>query len=491
MDTTVLLSIRKDVSVAEETADQLTLLAPFASLSFTTLTLKQVTPALRAGLAALLDGGASQDQLTASVLEADGISGLYRLNFYLRKLFERSLLCHTVSVDGRPLATFSPLADFGQPYRADAVDSTKTYVLSRFACCRREKDGMVLECPLGHAQVQLHTPEAVALVAELARPATCDQLAAQHTELPATAITGIVNLLLNAQALSEVDAEGKSAEEANSTLAQWEFHDLLFHSRSRLGRHNNPFGKTYSFEEKIPPLPPVKPAMSDVIIPLFKPDIQALKENDIPFSRVLEERRSLRNYDDEQPITDVQLGEFLYRTARVKEMYHDEKGGVTFRPYPGGGALQSLEIYPVIDRCANIPSGLYHYDPLNHQLEKVSDRSVHVETMLQMAWHSILETSRPQILLVIASRFQRVQWKYSSIAYSVILKDLGGLYQTMYLVATAMGLAPCALGGGHSDLFAAAANLDYFAETSVGALVLGSRAKGTDMLADHSRPSEH
>lgn len=490
MDTTLLLSIRKDVSVAEETADQLTLRAPFASLSFSTLTLKQVTPALRAGLAALLDGGASQDQLTASVLEADGISGLYRLNFYLRKLFERSLICHTVSLDGRPLATFSPLADFGQPYHADAVDPAKTYVLSRFACCRREQGNMVLECPLGHAQVRLHTPEAAALVAELASPTTCDQLAAQHAEWPATAITGLINLLLNAQALSEVGAQGTPVEDASPTLAQWEFHDLLFHSRSRLGRHNNPFGKTYSFEGRFPPLPPVKPAMSDGIIPLYKPDIQALKQDDVPFSQVLEERRSLRNHDEE-PITDVQLGEFLYRTARVKEVYQDEKGGVTFRPYPGGGALQSLEIYPVIDRCANIPSGLYHYDPLNHQLEKVSDRNMHVDTLLQMAWHSILETSRPQILLVIAARFQRVQWKYSSIAYSVILKDVGGLYQTMYLVATAMGLAPCALGGGHSDLFAAAANLDYFAETSVGALVLGSRSKDTDMLADHSRPPEH
>ena len=58
-------------------------------------------------------------------------------------------------------------------------------------------------------------------------------------------------------------------------------------------------------------------------------------------------------------------------------------------------------------------------------------------------------------------------------AYSVILKNVGALYQTMYLVATAMGLAPCGLGGGHSDLFAAAAGLDYLAETSVGEFILG------------------
>jgi hypothetical protein len=58
------------------------------------------------------------------------------------------------------------------------------------------------------------------------------------------------------------------------------------------------------------------------------------------------------------------------------------------------------------------------------------------------------------------------------------MKDVGCLYQTMYLVATAMGLAPCGLGGGHSDLFAQVAGLDYFAETSVGDFVLGTIGTG-------------
>lgn len=32
-----------------------------------------------------------------------------------------------------------------------------------------------------------------------------------------------------------------------------------------------------------------------------------------------------------------------------------------------------------------------------------------------------------------------------SMAYALILKDVGALYQQMYLVATAMNLAPCGL----------------------------------------------
>ena len=81
----------------------------------------------------------------------------------------------------------------------------------------------------------------------------------------------------------------------------------------------------------------------------------------------------------------------------------------------------------------------------------------------------------PQVLILIAARFARAMWKYESMAYALVLKDVGVMYQTMYLVATAMGLAPCSLGGGHSDAFAAAAGLDPYAETSVGEFTLGSR----------------
>lgn len=48
----------------------------------------------------------------------------------------------------------------------------------------------------------------------------------------------------------------------------------------------------------------------------------------------------------------------------------------------------------------------------------------------------------------------------------------------MYLVATAMGLAPCGLGNGNSDLLAEAAGLDYLKQSSVGEFMLGSRRTG-------------
>jgi SagB-type dehydrogenase family enzyme len=81
---------------------------------------------------------------------------------------------------------------------------------------------------------------------------------------------------------------------------------------------------------------------------------------------------------------------------------------------------------------------------------------------------------RPQVLFVLTARFQRLNWKYETMAYAAILKNVGVLYQTMYLVATAMGLAPCALGAGDPELLGAITGDAYWMESSVGEFMLGS-----------------
>ena len=70
------------------------------------------------------------------------------------------------------------------------------------------------------------------------------------------------------------------------------------------------------------------------------------------------------------------------------------------------------------------------------------------------------------------------------IAYATTLRHTGVLYQTMYLVATAMGLAPCGLGNGDADLSARVLGLDYLQESSVGDFLLGTPAGGTEPPAD-------
>ena len=145
------------------------------------------------------------------------------------------------------------------------------------------------------------------------------------------------------------------------------------------------------------------------------------------------------------------------------------------RPYPAGDGLYELELYAAVNLCPNLAPGLYHYDPAGHRLIRLRERTSEVAGLLRDAAES---TATPedtlQVLLILAARFPRVAWKYESIAYALTLKHVGVLYQTMYLTATAMGLAPCAIGGGDADLFARAAGTEYYAETSVGEFLLGN-----------------
>jgi len=111
-------------------------------------------------------------------------------------------------------------------------------------------------------------------------------------------------------------------------------------------------------------------------------------------------------------------------------------------------------------------------------LSLLSGRNGLSDSLLEQA--ALATTGAPprlQVLLIVTARFQRLSWKYESIAYATVLKDVGVLYQTMYLVATAMGLAPCAVGGGNADLAARILGLDYLAESSVGEFLLGSRGE--------------
>jgi oxazoline/thiazoline dehydrogenase len=217
--------------------------------------------------------------------------------------------------------------------------------------------------------------------------------------------------------------------------------------------------------------------MSAVRLPLARPDLARIALQDMPLTTAVEYRSSVRSYGP-SPVTLPQFGEFLYRVARVRQRTTVDGVELTNRPYPNGGASYELELYPIVDRCQGLLPGFYHYEPQEHALEPIASPNTLTEQFLQDAWAFCGQETRPEILIMIAARFGRVSWKYSSIAYATILKDVGALYQTMYLVATAMRLAPCALGSGDSDRFSRLLGEDYYAETAIGEFMLGNLPTG-------------
>jgi len=184
---------------------------------------------------------------------------------------------------------------------------------------RRQGDVLCLETPLSHARLTLFDVRTSGIVARLARPSSLRGLCETTPDLPEQVLALFFDLLLGVGALSPVDAAGQVEEDMRSTLAPWEFHDLLFHTRSRAGRHDNQLGGTFRFLGQMDPLPALPRHESTETVSLYKPNLADLMDHDLPFTRVLESRRSRRDHG-ESPISAEQLGEFLYRTARVRRL---------------------------------------------------------------------------------------------------------------------------------------------------------------------------
>jgi len=449
----------------------------------TALTLREVTPGLARALRTLSSRAATEDELGELVLDTDGPHALARLYYYLECFRAQALLCFALADHDRALVVIEPMTGGFRPRHDGPADDAR-FCLSRFACWRREGSDLVLESPLSMARTVVRSHTGAALVFELARSRSCADLCTAIPGIDRETVRAFLGLLAAAGVITAEDADGTLAEDADPALAQWEFHDFLFHARSRSGRHDRPVGGTYPFIGRIPPLPALKPAMQGREVPLAVPDPAQVGQRDLPLSRVLEGRRSIRAYGAE-PMTAAQLGEFLYRTVRVHDVIGVDPAQMHYyetsrRPYPSGGAAYDLELYVSVHRCTGLARGLYHYEPQAHRLRRLDGGDAYLDALLQQAQRAAVLPAQPQILITLTSRFQRLAWKYRGLAYATTLKNVGVLYQTMYLVATAMELAPCALGTGDAALFAEAIGTDYAVESSVGEFLLGSLPSGRD-----------
>jgi oxazoline/thiazoline dehydrogenase len=461
---------RKGVSASADGAGTLVVLGPGVRVS-----LRQMPAAIREAALRFASPGEDQDRLCEHFSGA-GNGALARWYYCLERLTRHGLLCHVACAEGTRLATLVAVSPHFVS-RPSQVITGRRYVLPRFAYLRRQGDEAVLESPLAHARIIVDDCRVAALIGALAAPVTAEELAERVGTLPADAIAGVLALLLRAGMLDEAGNQDVPA------LQTWEFHDLLFHARTRRGRFDAPYGGTCRLADRLAPPPALKPEMAGEAHELYLPDLERLEKDDPPLARVQARRRSVREFDPARPITARQLGEFLYRVARVIGCRDGEvtapHGPVRLefapRPYPAGGSLYELEMYAAIQSCKNLARGLYHYDPARHRLIQLRGVTAEVAELLRdAAASSAIPEDAVQVLLILAARFARVAWKYESIAYALTLKHVGVVYQTMYLAATAMGLGPCAIGGGDADLFARAAGTDYCTETSVGEFLLGN-----------------
>ena len=187
----------------------------------------------------------------------------------------------------------------------------------------------------------------------------------------------------------------------------------------------------------------VTPRTNPSLIPLGAPSPPRNRD----FADVLVHRRSTRAW----PGCEIDRSTFstlLWMSAANRP---SDDGSIS-RPYPSGGGVYSLEVYPVIgpDAVESLAAGVYRYRPDRHALEVLTTGAAACEPFLTAAAEAV-GNGPPPVVFVISSRIANQSEAYCQIAYSLVLKEVGGLFQTLYLVCEYLGLTACALGGGSPD----------------------------------------
>ncbi|QLE70286.1 SagB/ThcOx family dehydrogenase [Streptomyces rectiverticillatus] len=468
--TSALLAFREDVVVEEDTAAEGTAGARrtlLVSLGPSRFTLTGARPEV----ARLLSRMTHEPADVAAAVRDDPACAR-QMTAVLGRL--GALLVHHVRAGEEPAVRIESSA--GAPLAAAPLGTRTSVRMSRFALCRTVDGSPVVESPLSGFRAVLPGAGARRLVADLFAGGTPAGMA-DSTGIEVCDVLGLVAHLAGA-ALVDVDDGAGFPADRDPVLAQWEFHDLLFHARSRAGSHEGGYGAVFAHRGTVEPRPVVRTPPQGPAIALHRPPLHTVLAKDVPLTVAVEGRRSVRDRGP-SPLSLAELGEFLYRTARVRTVTEalPEQGmpyPASSRPYPSAGAAYDLELYLTVNRVAGLAPGMYHYDPAGHALVLVGDGPEHRQSVLDWARRATGAAQAADVHITVTSRFQRLSWKYRGMAYAAALKHVGVLYQTMYLVATAMGLAPCALGGGDSDLTAAALGLDYLQESAVGEFLLSS-----------------
>lgn len=222
--------------------------------------------------------------------------------------------------------------------------------------------------------------------------------------------------------------------------------------------------------KKLPQPPLVKAPMGGEKIALPR-DFGSLPfQNDI--LAVLAGRKSSRVYTRE-PVTLLAFSFLLWAQQGVKSVRG--KSYATIRTVACGGARHEFELYIAVLNVEGLKPGLYHYLPMTHEVELLSEAE---PTQLGVLAGSALADqpwcARGAAVFFYSIVPYRAEWRYSTNAHRVALIDAGHITQNLYVACSALSLGTCAIAALDSDASDALFGLDGEEEFIFYAATLGS-----------------
>ncbi len=219
-------------------------------------------------------------------------------------------------------------------------------------------------------------------------------------------------------------------------------------------------GKEYQIDSA----PLYKVYKTDYKIPLSNPI-----EKGVSLIELLKKRRSIRNYSQE-PISLEELSTLLWASYGINQ----EISGYKLRTAPSAGALYPIETYLSVRAVKDVPSGLYHFNIKDFELELLQkgDFSYYL-TRASLNQFFVAEAS---VVVCWSCIFRRTMSKYGERGMRYIFMDVGHVCQNLLLAAESLGLGACPIGAFLDDEMNKIFGLDKETESIIYCATIGKKA---------------
>ena len=177
------------------------------------------------------------------------------------------------------------------------------------------------------------------------------------------------------------------------------------------------------------------------------PDPASIDLGEYDLRKAIEERRSLRRYQEDE-LSLEELAYLLWLTQGVKKV--DEKRHVVWRTVPSAGCRHPFETYLSINRVEGLKHGLYRYVATQHKLVAL-EISEEFNQQLTEACLGQRQVATSAVTFIWAAVPYRTIWRYSERSYRYLYLDAGHVCQNLHLAAESINCGICAIGAYDDD----------------------------------------
>jgi oxazoline/thiazoline dehydrogenase len=462
--TTIKLSLKDGYTISEQSDNHLNIVNETGFM----FAVADITPAVGEALCLLTTKYLSKIELGNIVFDLGGLGEMSLFLYNLDKLEKSGCIQNVVLIDDKPCFCFDNMIG-SVNFEFESI-LNKRFKLSKFSYIRRENNHFIIESSKGTARITIYDGFAFDILDKMVEYKEVEDFLNALEDYNQTILAFLAALHTGEYLDFEPNSDIVSTEDF------WSFHDLLFHTRTRFGRTNYKIGGTFRFigkkahKKAIRELPN---SLKEIQLPI--PQLQANNS----LNDCMENRVTTRTFE---PIDLETLSTFLYRCIRIKNskdflVFGDnnksDKMELLSSCYPSGGSVYELNFYLTVNNCERLESGFYWYNAFEHSLSFLEPKNNQTNTMLWYAKTCMGMNEVPPVLITFSADFERMFWKYENMAYAAILKNVGAVFQTMYLVATDMKIAACALGNGNIEVLQNLNKTSFLQESSVGEFVIG------------------